>query len=99
MHPLFDNLKSFTFEELEKKSSEIHRRMQMYARNQMNNPLIWNQLQQMHESILMEKQERAQLLNAPHNKIDNIVINTDPLEDDLPAPSTTRKPNTFNPIS
>jgi hypothetical protein len=100
MHPLFDNLKTLTFEELEKRNLEIHKRMQMYMRNRMNNPVIWDQLQQMQDAIIMEKQERVILMNQNLNlKEDPVVINTDPVEGDQ-VPAQTKKPSTtFNPIS
>lgn len=100
MHPLFDNLKSLTFEELEKRSSEIHKRMQMYQRNRMHNPLIWDQLQQMQDAIYEEKQERAQKLNRDmSDPQQSVVINTDPLPDDAPTKPAPASNNKFNPIS
>jgi len=100
MHPLFDNMKSLTFEELEKKNAEINKRMQMYSRNQMHNPLIWAQLEQMREAIYTEKQERAMKMNrdATENK-NHVIINTDPLEDDEPTKPVNPTNNQFNPIS
>lgn len=100
MHPLFDNIKSLTFEELEKKHAEIHKRMQIYARNQMHNPLIWDQLEQMREAIYVEKQERALKLNRDATaSLNHVVINTDPLEDDEPTKPVNNTNNKFNPIS
>jgi alpha-D-ribose 1-methylphosphonate 5-triphosphate diphosphatase PhnM len=100
MHPLFDNMTSLTYEELEKKNVEINKRMQMYARNRMNNPQIWDQLEQMREAILQEKQERAIKLNsAPDTVHNHVVVNTDPLEDDEVKPATSNTQNKFNPIS
>ena len=100
MHPLFDNMTSLTYEELEKKSAEINKRMQMYSRNRMNNPQIWDQLEQMREAILTEKQERALKLNSPPDKLYNhVVINTDPLDDDEMQPAAANTQNKFNPIS
>jgi len=99
MHPIFDNLKSLSFEELEKRSSEIHKRMQMYMRNQMHNPLIWDQLSQMQDAIYVEKQERAQKLNrSDSDPSAHVVINTDPLPDDAPTKPAPAS-NKFNPIS
>lgn len=100
MHPLFDNMQSLSYEELEKRHVEINRRMQMYVRNQMNNPQIWDQLSQMNEALYLEKQERALKLNASLKETTNpIVVNTDPLEDDEPIQN--QKPNNtkFNPIT
>jgi hypothetical protein len=100
MHPLFDNLKSLSFEELEKRSAEIHKRMQMYNRNQMNNPLIWDQLTQMQDAIYAEKVERAQKLNREvTDPASHVVINTDPLPDDAPTKAAPATNNKFNPIS
>lgn len=103
MHPLFDNLKSLTFEELEKKHVEIHKRMQMYVRNQMHNPLIWDQLDQMREAIYLEKQERALKLNMDAQEsshtVSHVVVNTDPLEDDEPMKPIHVSHNKFKPIS
>ena len=100
MHPLFDNMKSLTFEELEKKNVEINKRMQMYSRNQMHNPMIWDQLEQMREAIFLEKQERAMKLNRDVMETTNhVVINTDPIEDDEPTKPAANTSNKFNPIS
>ena len=100
MHPLFDNMKSLTYEDLEKKSLEIHKRMQMYARSGMQNPLIWEQLDQMREALLEEKRERANALNTSAVTTQNhVVVNPDPLEDDQPTKPVKSAPNTFNPIS
>jgi hypothetical protein len=100
MHPLFDNLKSLTFEELEKRNQEIHKRMQIYVRNHMQNPLIWDQLQQMQDAIHDEKQERAIKLNQSSSTSDSpVVVNTDPLESDAPVKPVPATSNKFNPIS
>lgn len=100
MHPLFDNLKSLSFEELEKRSAEIQKRMQMYMRNQMHNPLIWDQLSQMQESIYAEKLERAQKLNRDaSDQSSHVVVNTDPLPEDSPTKAAPSTNNKFNPIS
>ncbi len=100
MHPLFDNMKSLTFEELEKKNVEINKRMQMYSRNQMHNPVVWDQLEQMREAIFLEKQERAMNMNRDITDTSNpVVVNTDPIEDDEPTKPTTNTSNKFNPIS
>jgi hypothetical protein len=99
MHPLFDNMTSLTYEELEKKNVEINKRMQIYARNRMNNPQIWDQLEQMREAIVTEKQERTSKLNAkPDHAHDHVLINTDPLEDDVLPTVVNTRPK-FNPIS
>lgn len=100
MHPIFDNLNSMSFEELEKRNVEIHKRMQMYMRNQMHNPLIWNQLEQLRDAIHMEKQERVQALNRTITDHTNpVMINTDPLPDDAPTKPVAANKNKFNPVS
>lgn len=100
MHPLFDNLKSLSYEELEKRNGEIHKRMQMYMRNQMHNPLIWDQLSQMQDAIYAEKQERVHKLNRDAtDQSSHVVINTDPLPDDAPTKPAPATNNKFNPIS
>lgn len=99
MHPLFDNLKSLSYEELEKRSAELHKRMQMYMRNQMHNPQIWDQLMQMQDAIHTEKQERVLKLNQNvPDHANHVVVNTDPLPDDAPT-KTAPVTNKFNPIS
>ena len=100
MHPLFDNMKHLTFEELEKKNVEINKRMQMYARSQTHNPEIWDQLEQMREAIFLEKQERAMKLNRDATDTQtHVAINTDPIEGDEPTKPTVKTGNRFNPIS
>ena len=99
MHPLHSDLKHITFEELEKRKAEINRRMQIMRRNQMQNPEIWNQLEMLLESIMLEQQERYQVMNQqslnPHGS--GMVLSTDPLEDDeLPAKNPVTR--TFRPV-
>ncbi len=100
MHPLTDNLKSLTYEELEKRVGEIHKRMQIMRRNQIQNSLIWDQLEALLDSLEDEKRERALALNTTpqHNKT-GTVLSTDPLDEDLEhlQPEPTNK--TFRPIS
>lgn len=99
MHPLSDNLKSLSFEELEKRSSEILKRMQLMRRAQISNPQIWEQLEMLLDGINDEKMERAMVLNTASNRpTNNVVISTDPLDEEIVAePKTTNKG--FNPIS
>jgi hypothetical protein len=100
MHPLLDNIKSLSYEELEKKSTMIQQRLQMMRRGNMQNPLMWDQLLMMQDSINNEKQERAQLLNqSSQPDRGSVVINTDPLEDDDAADAKPPSRNSFNPIS
>lgn len=100
MHPLSDNLKSVSFEDLEKRSSEILKRMQIMRRNGIHNPDMWNQLQSLLDAVTDEKIERATLLNQmPMDKNTHIVINTDPLEDDLVVDDRKAPPKPFTPIS
>lgn len=101
MHPLSDNLKGMSFEDLEKRSTAILKRMQILRRNGITTPEIWQQLEMLLDSINDEKLERAMLLNLPQNykSQQNVVVNTDPLEDDEPLETTVSKPKTFNPIS
>lgn len=100
MHPLLDNIKSLSYEELEKKSSMIQQRLQMMRRGNMQNPVMWDQLMMMMDSISNEKQERAQLLNqAAKPDRGSVVINTDPLEGDEVMDTKPPSRNNFNPIS
>jgi hypothetical protein len=89
-----------TFEELEKRSSDIIRKMQIMRRTGISNPDIWNQMEMFLNSINDEKFERAQLLNnreSKHNK--NVVVNTDPLPDDEVTDSRETKNTGFRPVS
>lgn len=99
MHALFDNLKNFTFEELEKRHKEIQKRMQMYTVSNMQNQVIWDQLMQMSTAIQSEKLERvSQLSKQEQSHMDPVVINTDPLEEE--KVDTKKKPKQeFSPIS
>ena len=98
MHPLEQNLKSLSFEDLEKRSSEILKRMQILRRSQITTPEIWSQLELLLESVNSEKMERALLLNSSNSSKVTTAVNIDPLEDevDVEAKSNTRG---FNPIT
>jgi hypothetical protein len=98
MHPLSDNLKSLTFEELEKRSSELLKRMQMLRRAGISNPDIWDQLHMLLDSIADEKTERVLVLNNKNSQT-SVVINTDPLDDDEMPPDAKSGPKGFTPIS
>lgn len=97
MHPLADNLKSLSFEDLEKRSSEILRRMQLLRRNNLVNPEIWDQLNLFLDSINNEKMERALLLNN-RDKDTNVVVNTDPLDEEKQV-ETKQVNKGFSPIT
>jgi hypothetical protein len=101
MHPLYDNMKSFTYEELEKKLGEINKRIQMFQRSANHNPLIWDQLIAMRDSIQEEKIERARVLidQSVQKSTGSIVLNTDPLPDDESPVTEPVKSRTFNPIT
>jgi hypothetical protein len=100
MHPLSDSLKNMTFEELEKRTSDIHRKMQIMRRSGISNPMIWNQMEMLLNSINDEKRERAQLLNNPHaQQKQTVVLNTDPLPEDEPVNSGQPKNTGFKPVS
>lgn len=99
MHPLSDNLKSLTFEELEKRSSDILKRMQIMRCAGIANPQMWDQLEMLLDGINDEKMERAMVLNSANPKGDKtVVVSTDPLDDEIaeePKPSNRG----FNPIT
>lgn len=98
MHPLSDNLKSLPYEELEKRSSLLAKRMEQLRRIPQANPLIWDQLQLLWDELQQEKQERAWSLNQMPDS-QHVVVSTDPLPDD---PVVDTKPVTnrnFTPIS
>jgi uncharacterized membrane protein len=101
MNSLPTNIQAMSYEDLEKRSAEIHKRMQMIHRSGQHNPLVWQQLQAYLEEINQEKQERAGKLNTlVKNMQSGVVINTDPLDDDQPNDTgviSTSKG--FNPIS
>lgn len=100
MHPLLDNLKSLTYEELEKRVGEIHKRMQIMRRNQIQNSLIWNQLESLLDSLEEEKKDRAMSLNqSPHQIKTGTVLSTDPLDEDLEQMPVPVQNKTFRPIS
>lgn len=100
MHPLSDNLKSISFEELEKRSSEIMKRMQIARRTGISNPAVWDQLHSLLDAVTDEKIERATLLNQqPADKNQYVVINTDPIEDDVMPDDRKTPAKPFTPIS
>lgn len=99
MHPLSDNLKSLTFEELEKRSSDILKRMQIMRRAQIANPQMWEQLEMLLAGINDEKMERAIALNSVNPKGDKtVVVSTDPLDDEI-AEEPKSSNRGFNPIT
>lgn len=97
MHPLSDNLKTISFEELEKRSSEIFKRMQIMRRAQISNAEMWSQLEMLLDSIQQEKMERAMLLNTNITE-DSVVVSTDPLEDEIKKDVKPARTG-FNPIT
>jgi hypothetical protein len=100
MHPLSDNLKSISFEELEKRSSEIMKRMQIARRSGISNPDIWNQLHSLLDAVTDEKMERATLLNQQTaDKNSHVVINTDPIDDDVSPEERKTPAKPFTPIT
>ncbi len=100
MHPLSDNLKNISFEELEKRSGEILKRMQIVRRGGISNPDIWHQLQNLLDAVTDEKIERAQtMISQATEKNQSVVINTDPLEDDLLPDDRKPTSKPFTPIS
>ena len=99
MHPLSDNLKSLTFEELEKRSSDILKRMQIMRRAQISNPQIWDQLEMLLDGVNDEKMERAMALNSANPKADKtVIVSTDPLDDEI-AEEPKAGNRGFNPIT
>jgi hypothetical protein len=101
MHPLYDNMKSLSYEELEKKLGEINKRIQMFQRNPHHNQLIWDQLISMRDAIQEEKMERARVLidQSVQKSTGSVVLNTDPLPDDELPITEPVKSRTFNPIT
>ena len=98
MHPLEDNLKSASFEELEKRKTEIMRRMAIMRRNGIQNPQISDQLDMLLDSILAEQEERYMALNS--KTIPNpVVVNTDPLPDDEIPDNKKPRNRDFTPVS
>lgn len=101
MHPLSLNIQSLSYEDLEKRSIEINKRLQMIRRTNQSNPLVLYQLQLYLDEINQEKQERAIKLNANFKDTQSgVVISTDPLEDDQIISDVASTPvKGFNPIS
>lgn len=100
MHPLSDNLKNVSFEELEKRKSEIHKRMQIMRRNQIHTPEIWHQLDAMLSSIQDEQSERYMQQNAQtrNSNQSGVVMSTDPLEEDEIPSQKSAISRTFRPV-
>lgn len=98
MHPLQDGIKSLSFEELEQRKSQIHKRMQMLRRSGNVNGQIWAQLDQLLDVILAEQQERFASMQDVKQTTSNVVINTDPLDiDAVPTGPVQKTP--FRPVS
>lgn len=100
MHPLWDNLKNLSFEELEKRKSEINKRMQVMRRSQNHNPQIWDQLENLLDAILDEQQERFRSQSGnPKQQINSgTVLVTDPLEEDAVNTNSSDVSRTFKPV-
>jgi hypothetical protein len=98
MHPLLDNLKNLSFEELDRRNNDILKKMQIMRRSGITTPEIWDQLHTLADTIMDEKMERAVRLNDT-TSTDPVVINTDPLDDDASTEPTRRPPRQFTPVS
>lgn len=100
MHPLDDNLKSMSFEDLEKRKAQIIKRITTMRTTGIHNQDMWDQLQMFLDSIILEQEERFMRINTPPSPEDYyIVVNTDPLPDDPPPPDKNPKRDKFTPVS
>jgi len=74
------------------------KRMQILRRNGIENAQIWDQLELLLGSILQEQEERFLSLNNKSTPT-SVVLNTDPLPDDLVAEDKNPRNKNFTPIS
>ena len=82
-HPLLMDLKSIGYEELEKRYSEILSRMQKLRAWGNSHSEMWDQFQMILDTIIMEKEERLYAQDTQKETASAVIVNSDPLEDEI----------------
>ena len=84
MHPLQDDVNLASIEELERRYTEISRRLQKLRSWGQQSSDMYNQLMMMLDNINTERQERFLSMDrkSEDEPSHHIVLNTDPLPDD-----------------
>jgi hypothetical protein len=82
-HPLLGDLKSVGFEELERRRSDILKRMQRLRSWNQGTSEMWDQFQMLLDALDLEKEERLLQQDSSKEVSNSVVVNTDPLEDEL----------------
>ena len=101
MHPLLDNLTLLSFEDLEKRRTQLLNKMHLMQKSGISSPEAWVQLELLLHTIDQERMERAWTLNQPnkHHSEQHIVVSTDPLESDDPVQASMENSKKFRPIT
>lgn len=82
-HPLLDDLKSIGYEELERRRTEIMNRLQRLRSWNHTTSEMWNQLHLILEALDFERNERLLQQDKSLDDSNNVMVNTDPLEEEL----------------
>jgi len=82
-HPLINDLSTVSFEELEKRKSNILGRMQRLRSWGQTSSLMWDQFQSILESLELEMEQRLLKEDSAKDLGKHVMVNTDPLEEEL----------------
>ena len=83
IHPLVNDLQSVPFEELEKRKNEVLSRMQKLRSWGQSGNHMWEQLQSLLNSLDLEMEERVKVQDNNKNPAKHVVVNTDPLDEEI----------------
>lgn len=82
-HPLINDLTAVSFEELEKRKSDILSRMQRLRIWGQGSSEMWDQFQSILGSLDLEMEQRLSAQDTAKTPSKNVIVNTDPLEEEL----------------
>lgn len=82
-HPLINDLNTVSFEELEKRKTNILGRMQRLRSWGQTSSLMWDQFQSILESLELEMEQRLLKEDSAKDLGKHVMVNTDPLEEEL----------------
>ena len=82
-HPLINDLSTVSFEELEKRKSNILGRMQRLRSWGQTSSFMWDQFQSILESLELEMEQRLLKEDSAKDLGKHVMVNTDPLEEEL----------------
>lgn len=82
-HPLINDLTAVSFEELEKRKNDILSRMQRLRIWGQGSSEMWDQFQSILGSLDLEMEQRLSAQDTAKNPSKTVIVNTDPLEEEL----------------